>query len=318
MSKITIVEIPAEDSLCVWKNSPHATVFTHYFVLKKLAYKTHWFLARKGEEALCAWPVCLDEQGESYRPPFSYFVGPIWTFKGLNKPHHRQLSVRLAVYEGFLDVFEKHFGKVVASLAIGISDVRVFDWWNFHDTSKPRIQIFPRYTAQITPLSRLSKLELGYRDVRRQQIRKTERAKNFFVDESATSSQLFDFYSETLSKQGKSVGEVSEKHMSVLQQLISDGYGYLTAVKDLNSNGEVVFVTLTLRSAGTSNLILNLTNNAYRKTGVSVYGIHKSIERAALLGDHTYDFNGANSPNRADDKHSYGAEDRLYFDIVMN
>ena len=317
MGEITIAEISEEDSLHVWNNSPHATVFSHYFVLKKLAHKTRWFLARKGEEALCAWPVCLNEQGESYRPPFSYFVGPMWTFKGLSKPRHRQLYLRLAVYEGFLQVFEKKFGKVVASLAVGISDIRAFDWWNFHDVSKSRIQVLPRYTAQITSLSRLSKLELDYRDVRRQQVRKIERTKNFFVAESITPAQLFDLYTETLSRQGESVGEISEKHMSTLQQLVSDGYGCLTAVKDMSSSEEIAFVTLTLRSAGTSNLVLSLTNNAYRKTGVSVYGMHKSIERAALLGDHTYDFNGANSPNRADDKHSYGAEDKLYFDIIM-
>ena len=31
-----------------------------------------------------------------------------------------------------------------------------------------------------------------------------------------------------------------------------------------------------------------------------------------------FDFNGANSPNRGDDKHSYGAKENLFFDLKYN
>jgi hypothetical protein len=70
-----------------------------------------------------------------------------------------------------------------------------------------------------------------------------------------------------------------------------------------------------LRASSVSNLVLNLTSDEYRKSGISAYGVHASIQKAISLGDTVFDFNGANSPRRGDDKHSYGAEEKLYFDI---
>jgi lipid II:glycine glycyltransferase (peptidoglycan interpeptide bridge formation enzyme) len=43
--------------------------------------------------------------------------------------------------------------------------------------------------------------------------------------------------------------------------------------------------------------------------------VFKAIETARDRGLKYFDFNGANSPDRGDNKHSYGAEPVLYFDI---
>ena len=77
----------------------------------------------------------------------------------------------------------------------------------------------------------------------------------------------------------------------------------------------IVFVSIILRSRGISNVILTATEKNYRDRGLSAFGVHNCIKRAIELGDKVFDFNGANSPKRGDDKHSYGAVAKLYFEI---
>ena len=61
-----------------------------------------WFSVKKGDETICAWPICLNEKKEVYLPDFTYYVGPIWSDKILKIPNHRKLSIQTGVYEAFL------------------------------------------------------------------------------------------------------------------------------------------------------------------------------------------------------------------------
>ncbi len=62
MSNIVVIEIVGSDANVIWENSPHGTVFTKPSVLEKLANQVRWFVARKGNEVLCCWPVCFDKK----------------------------------------------------------------------------------------------------------------------------------------------------------------------------------------------------------------------------------------------------------------
>ena len=51
--------------------------------------------------------------------------------------------------------------------------------------------------------------------------------------------------------------------------------------------------------------------------GCNAFLIHKTIMMSKNLGVKSFDFNGANSPQRADDKHSFGSSPDLFFDISI-
>ena len=69
----------------------------------------------------------------------------------------------------------------------------------------------------------------------------------------------------------------------------------------------------------------NKTTNAIAQGTTSNSGIknlavlmnYKSIISARNRGSNFFDFNGANSPNRADDKHAFGAETLQYFNLSL-
>jgi hypothetical protein len=317
LSKIVIIEISENESKIVWEKSPHGTVFTNPFILKNLAYKVRWFVAKKGDETLCCWPVCLNKNNQTHLPDFSYYVGPFWTKIGWDVPNHRLLSRRLLVYESFMSKFEKEFGSFACSLPIGLNDVRAFDWWNYHSEKKPRVKIFPRYTAQISFSDSTFKFEKSYREVRRQELKKIDQLDNFYICENIEPQIIFNVYESILAKQGLKINEGTKNSIKQLHKLASTENGFLNVVKN-KETGDLAYIALILRAKRVSNLVLSLTNDIYRNTGVSVYGVHSTIKKSISLGDLIFDFNGANSPKRSDDKHSYGAEEKLYFDLSYN
>ncbi len=317
MSKVIVKEISENESKVAWDESPHGTIFTNPFILKTLSHKVRWFIAKKGNETLCCWPVCLNEQNQVYLPDFSYYVGPFWTKIGWNIPNHRLVSRRLEVYESFISKFENEFGSFTCSLPIGLTDVRAFDWWNYHNEKKPRVKIYPRYTAQIICSDNSFKIEKSYREVRRQELRKIKKLDNFYTCEDIEPEIIYELYSSILSKQNLKTNKSTKSSINKLFKIATTENGFLNVIKN-KKNDELIYISLILRAKGVSNLVLSITNDNYRNTGFSVFGIHSTIQKSITLGDLIFDFNGANSPKRSDDKHSYGAEEKLYFNISYN
>ena len=56
----------------------------------------------------------------------------------------------------------------------------------------------------------------------------------------------------------------------------------------------------------------------WKKTGISTWSIHNAIMLTKSLNINNFDFNGANSPRRGDNKHSFGSESLLYFNLKFN
>ena len=241
MNKIEILNISETKIKTYWEESPHGTAFTNPFILKNLAYKVKWFVAKKGDEILCCWPVCLNEENKVYLPDFSYYVGPFWTKRGLDFPNHRLISRRIAVYESFLKKFEKNFGSFICSLPIGINDIRVFDWWNYHNEKKPRVNIYPRYTAQVSYPNSSFKIEKLYREVRRQELRKALKFENFYICDDVDPELICDLYFSILSKQNLKINESTKNSIMRLYNVASRENGYLNVIKDKKLKSQHIF-----------------------------------------------------------------------------
>jgi hypothetical protein len=157
-------------------------------------------------------------------------------------------------------------------------------------------------------------LQSGFRELRRREIRRVMgRGSPVFTDEW-TSADIASLYVETFARQGIQVADAEITQIDRLVELVGRGLGGVTACRTAEGN-RIVGAVLCLYANGVANMILNLMARDCRGSGLGAWMVYSAIRNARAHGEHTFDFNGANSPARGDDKHSYGARPELYFDV---
>jgi hypothetical protein len=311
-SKYDIRKITPDEAEIIWNESPQSTIFTHPEGLKEVANKVHWWLVSKGEENQCVWPITVDENLKSVIPPFSYWQGPMWTKLGINFPNHRALSKTKPIYELFIDTFIIEYQGFKASLHPSLQDVRVFDWWNYNSPNQPRFSIKPRYTAVIQNLSlTMETLQSNFRTDRRQALKKYEKVENnFYFDSHCTEEEFITLYKDKL----KIEKTVTTKDLISVLNVVKKGHGWVQSAR-LKKNAMLCGLLIVFHNARRANLVINLALPEFKNQGLIPGSILNLINTAKAKGLKYFDFNGANSPARGDDKHSYDAEPVLYFDI---
>ena len=121
-------------------------------------------------------------------------------------------------------------------------------------------------------------------------------------------------YTLALARQQKSIAPDIEQAIQALVTLVGYGHGWITAYREVESQS-LVSAVLVLEAKGVANMILNLVSPKWRSLGLLSHTTDQCIHEAKNRECHTFDFNGANSPLRGDDKHSYGAAPVLFFNL---
>ena len=299
-----------------WPKSPNGTAFTDPRILSAMSGSVEWWLASKGEEPLCLWPAPLNEHGALFRPPFSYWIGPMWLREDYSAPAHRWLSLSTTVYEMFISRFLDRYGRVIASLAPGLTDVRVFDWWNYHEAELPRFSIRPRYTARLDLSKNRDDIHSDFRELRRRELRKAGNRKDIVLTTDASAVEVKTLYDLTMQSQSNVPVKASLAAIESLHAVASDGLGFVSTVRE-RSTGQALCAVLVILGNQIANMLVNAVRPEWRNTGVLQLATHNALQQATSLDCRAFDFNGANSPRRGDDKHSYGSHPVLYFDISL-
>ena len=312
MSKYFVEKIDSSEVKKFWLESSSATAFTNPEIFSYFNYDFQWWGGKKGHELICVWPICLNNK-KIFLPDFFYYFGSIWYKNFSEIPNHSWLSLSKNIYEGFIEKFSKNYKVILAQLPPGLNDVRIFDWWNFNIKGKKKFLIKPKYTALIKNLSNTSmhEIKMNFRYWRRNELKKIKKDINSLVK---TNNYSLD---EILSLYQKTTGINPQKHSSSINsflELVKNNFGKIVAYRDKNNNQLISFM-LILFGKKDANLVLNLVEDNWKNKGLSVYMILKCIALSKRMKYEVFDFNGANSPNRGDDKHSYGASHELFFEI---
>ena len=121
-------------------------------------------------------------------------------------------------------------------------------------------------------------------------------------------------YKNIFSKQNIDISHETEQNIISLYEAVQNDFGDIVAI--INSdNNDIIAIALLLNDQKSSNLVLNLNNEKYKKAGSNAFLIYEILKHLKKQEINILDFNGANSPNRSDDKHSYGSSFELYFQI---
>jgi hypothetical protein len=316
VSRFAVELASADEAGAFWKDSPNATVFTAPAVLSRFCPRVDWWLARKGGEPMCLWPVCRLDEVTVGVPEFCYHVGPLLSAAALGLPAHSWLAETTGIFEGLIAALLDRYGGLHAQLPCGLHDVRAFDWWNYHRHGEPRFAIRPRYTARICGIREIEDevLQAGFRSLRRRELRRVARdgAPTRVADWNF--DEIAGLYSEVMQLQGLSPAPSTIEKIGCLVALVKEGHGQVVAFRDASSR-DLASAVLLLEAKGVANMVLNLTASRCRDSGIPAWSVYHAIKSAQAGGCDIFDFNGANSPNRGDDKHSYGSVPELFFDI---
>lgn len=319
MSKYSFEIVGEKEAKLFWDDSPHGSAFTHPDVLSVLSKEVDWWLARKGEKAVCLWPVCKPDGKNVGLPPLTYYVGPLWSSYIKTTQWHRWLTLTGSVYEGLIERLLSKYGKIHACLSLKQHDIRIFDWWNYHGEKEQRFSIRPRYSACITELQSKNDDDIlkAFRCDRRKDVREYEKDMLQHCNISEP-SEIIRLYMDTINISGGA--EVSADRIDTIHRLFSlvkSGHGEILAYQNPKTK-EVLCALLMLYGKGTANSVLCVVSSTFRNTGLIAWINFNSIKIARDHGMTTYDFNGANSPILGDSKHAYGAAPELFFELYLD
>lgn len=295
-----------------FETSPSATAFHNPSTLEILSPGTEWLGIQKGHELCLIWPY-NPLKNNSVLPPFSFHYGPYWSSSILSQLPSSVHQEQQRVVKLLLEYFRDRDEEFVIELCPDDLDVRGYQWWNF-DGNHPHVHITPRYTARISDLQTKTEDRIlsGMRAVRRRDIKKIQASARFDAVNTVEPEFALETYLETLRR---SAGTVSEDTLRTLHRLLNSAVGEAFQTIGLFDKevGKMAGFCLLLHGKSVSNLVVLATASDYRDFAVGPRLVYDAILLAKKRGNDAFDFNGANSPHRGDDKHSYGALPLVFF-----
>jgi hypothetical protein len=309
---IDIERIDADVALRLWQEASEASVFTHPSILSALCHEVQWWLATEAGKPACLWPVCLDQNNQIYRPDFTYYLGPVQL--GMQEPSPRgRLLKAVEVQHKLLDVLTDSYEEVRWSTLPGEQDLRPWLWFEKHGRH-PIAQ--PRHTAWIEDLSRFTDQEslAHFSAGRRNLYRRALKGGAVLLPEIAV-DHVKKLYYQTLA--AKNASDTALRRMASIEslyELARQGHGFVLAC-GLEQDMQPRAFSLVLIGKARANLVIAASDPEWRSQDFNPFLQLKVLMRANAEKASLYDFNGANSYSLSSDKHSYGAEVKMYFDL---
>jgi hypothetical protein len=299
----------------VWERSDEATAFTRPDYLAQLVDEVDWWGVERSGEVVAAWPlVRAVAGGETGPPPFCYYVGPMFARELQEAKFHRYWAHHTAIFATLIDAVAEHATGFRFSLPPGLTDVRPLEWWNFDNPDKAGFHITPRHTARVNLADAPDEESIleSFARIKRRAVKHWSATPATVVDD-VPEQCVVDLHDRALSRNGQTSDVNRHVALRRMIRLITSGAGSIIGLT-VDGSAIVDAVILMLDGSQESNDILCVASDDGRETGLTTWATWQGILRAREMGMRWFDFNGANSPRRAADKHFYGARTELYFD----
>lgn len=292
--------------------SPHATAFNQPATLARLAERVAWWGVRRGPHWLLLWPQCRDAAGAALDPPFAYYLGPLYTAGLLADSPSGQLRALLPAWTLALKTLLTRDRSLRGALPLGLDDVRPLVWAAAELGIE--LQLQPRYTGVLEGLQAgMTAVAAGFSRSRERAIRSG--ADLSLIRGPVSAEAVLRLYAQPFRRQGQALDPA---RIDQLQRMVALAQGPDGIALGWHRRGdtELVGAALLLLHRTTANNVLCIADEALRAHGATAWITREAIRAAIDRGVQTFDFNGANTPDRALDKALYGTRTRLYFRFV--
>lgn len=296
--------------------SPQHSVFATTAFMESLKVDMHrWMLTRNGEPQAAA--LILTRQGQVIRAPHPYtmYQGVFYPDWAAQLPLHRRSRWEIDMTAELLHRLSQRYDTLSFCLHPSITDIRAFQWFNFHAAEQGQFGISLRYTARLATaaLADPTAYQASIRDSRRYDCRKAAKA-GLVVAPSNDVDVLELLYGRTLERQGQ---EFPDLYRRLLRQIagaaLAGGYGELLICR--NPTGEALSASLFLHDRDCAYWLFGGNDPDGRDSGSGTFLLVEGLRSAYERGAKWVDFCGVNSPNRGDFKTSFNAEVHPYVEV---
>ncbi|WP_376696631.1 GNAT family N-acetyltransferase [Wenzhouxiangella sp. EGI_FJ10305] len=317
-TKLRIESISSNRAKAFWRESPQATAFTQPEILEQCASQVDWWGAWRSDDLVAACPVCRSpDDVKPFRPTFLYYVGPMFSGEIHAFKYHRFQAVRQQALDALIPFLVDRYPRLRFSMPPGETDVRAFEWWNHDNPKGPAFVFRARHTARIHDLDRpVEEIREDFARNRKRDLRMLVDAQPIRSDDWLT-DELIELHDRPLLRQGIKVPDERTRALRNVVSAAAQGHGDVLAWRDPEDGSLASFIVL-LHGRDESNDVLCVASDKWRQRGLSAWTTWQGILHARSLGRKIFDFNGANSPRRAADKHAFGARAELYFTLDMD
>lgn len=273
-----------------------------------------WFLYKGGLPAV-AVPIIRRGKEVLGPQPFAYYRGPMFAPEVNALQHYRTSSWIIDLTQALLSELSERYDSLCFSLHYSLNDVRGFDWFNYHNPDGGRFEIAPRYTA-LVDLESFLDFDDFIHAVRkdRRQDRRNALENEVVIEETRDIALLSDLYEMTFSRQGLTVAAEEMKILwAVTEAALKHGFGQLLVARA--SDGRAVSAQLIYYDHRSAHAVIGANSPQSRLIGAGTFICFEFVRRSWERKLKWADFNGANSPDRAEFKHSFNAIPRLYFTV---
>jgi hypothetical protein len=278
--------------------------------------EVEWWGAERSGRILAAWPLVRpNSDGEIKPPPFCYYIGPMFIRELRDNPSSlHNWNAYTECLRLMLEAIIDAHPRFAFSCPPGMTDLRALSWWNFDHSCEGGFQITPRYTARIdlTRLPHETSLLRGMSRIRRRAIAKCSKAQPLEFDD-VDNERLLQLHDQTLRRTGGIITDDRHRALRRMADLARSGAGAIIGFK-LPTEQSVEAAVILLDGPHVVNAVFGTVSDAHCKSGLPTWILWRAIRRAQTSGMQWFDMNGANSPERAWNKHSFGACTELYFD----
>lgn len=317
-TKFRIESLSRDRAMDLWCGSPQATAFTHPDILERCASQVDWWGAWRSNDLVAAWPVCHSrEDAAPCRPIFLYYVGPIFSGEIHTFKYHRFQAIRQQALEALIPFLVDRYPRLRFALSPGETDIRAFEWWSHENPKGPQFIFRARHTARIHDLGRpIEEILEDFARNRKRDLRLPVNAPPVQSDDWSA-DELIELHDRPLLRQGVDIPDTRVRALRNVINAADQGNGDILAWRDPEEGRLASFIVL-LHGRDETNDILCVASDKWRQRGLSAWTTWQGILHARSLGSRIFDFNGANSPRRAADKHAFGARAELYFTLDMD
>lgn len=292
------------------QHSPQASVYCEPGLIDALGCKADlWFVMRNGYPA-AAVPVITDNSICDGLPIHSYYTGLMLHRESWNCKANRRTENLLDISAAMMEQLSTCYEHLQFSLHPDITDIRGFDWFNYHSPEHGRASVLPRYTAMIELDADI--IRHSARSSRRREERYASERESMQFSTDGSPDDLILLWQYSLQRQGNEIEHnMLQQTRAFAQKAIDDKRAVIGIVRDNNGTAHAAGMLLYDYNGKAHLPVVGTSESRY--AGTLLY--FKLMDTAAEQGCRVLDFNGANSPARAYFKHSIGGDSTLFFHI---